>query len=71
MKKNIELKKVYVVCVNSESGDEYGPFVFEKKPTDLFLKKFLKKECPDEFYSNNCGAWGSALHYEIKDCNIL
>jgi len=32
---------VWVVTGKSESGDEYGPVVFERKPTDKTLKQLV------------------------------
>ena len=73
MKKNAN-KLITVVLVKGESGDDYGPYLFSKKPTDKYLKEFLRKECPDEFCcEGDCGPgkWGSYLDIEIKECELL
>jgi hypothetical protein len=60
---------VWVVTAKSESSDDYGPWVFAKKPTDEELKAFCEKECPGEFECcdgedemDGPGEWGSYLH---------
>lgn len=66
-------KKITVVLVKSESGDDYGPYLFSSKPTDKYLEEFLRKECPDEFCcEGDCGpgTWGSYLHVSIKSAAI-
>lgn len=60
---------VWVVTAKSESSDDYGPWVFAKKPTDDELKKFCQEQCPGEFEDcgdesdpDGPGEWGSYLH---------
>lgn len=61
---------VWVVTAKSESGDEYGPWIFAHKPTDEELFQVSKERCPGEFedFSDNeeepdgPGSWGSYLH---------
>jgi hypothetical protein len=64
---------VWVVTAKSESSDEYGPWVFEREPTDEQLEAFCRKECPQEFgiyesdeddleENDGPGDWGSYLH---------
>lgn len=58
------IRWVSVFTAKSESGDEYGPWVFHRTPTDKQLVEFLKKECPGEFdvEEPGPGAFGSYLH---------
>jgi len=62
---------VWVVTAKSESSDDYGPWIFAKKPTDEELKRFCQEECSGEFVDddnldedpgNGPGTWGSYLH---------
>ena len=37
--------KIYnILSVRSESGDDYGPYIFDYKPTDEELLEFLREE---------------------------
>lgn len=68
--------KLTVVLVHSESGDDYGPFLFSKKPTDAQLKAFLQERCPGEFEDeaedgDGPGEWGSYLHVRITEREVL
>jgi hypothetical protein len=60
------MKKVHVCSVMSESSDHYGPFVFEKKPTDRKLLAFLKERCGSEAdeTANGPGWKGTYLHLD-------
>lgn len=40
--------QVHVLSISSESGDDYGPFLFGKKPSDRELFDFLNEQCPGE-----------------------
>lgn len=58
----------YILLVKSESGDDYGPWLFTHKPTDKELKQFLKRECGWEFENNRGpGEWGSYLHIDWRE----
>lgn len=46
--------KVWVVTGRSESGDDYGPWVYSSKPSEKFLKQMLKENFPDEFDDDGC-----------------
>lgn len=52
---------VWCVTGHSESGDDYGPWLFNKKPTQKQLKKLLKEDCPGE-WDDGPGAFGSYVH---------
>jgi hypothetical protein len=41
--------KIYEVRVKSESGDDYGSFLFDGKPNDDQLEKVLRENCPGEW----------------------
>lgn len=60
------MKSVWVIFMKSESGDNYGPYVFDKEPTDDQLKDFLKEHCPGDFDDDEDGpgVFGSYLHIE-------
>ena len=57
-------QRVHVVSVHTESGDNYGPFVFERKPDDARLKAFLRKRLPsDDLDSDEGPGWcGTYVH---------
>lgn len=65
---------VCVITGHSESGDDYGPWVFDKKPSDKFLKSFLKEVAPGEFFDgmddDGPGIFGSELHLHFMTCTI-
>lgn len=66
------MKKVWVVNANSESGDDYGPYLFDKKPTDKELETFMKDYWPDEFpeEKDGPGKWGSYLYISLVESEI-
>lgn len=56
--------KLHVLSVTSESGDDYGPFLFRKKPNDADLLTFLQghtSECDAE-QDDGPGWKGTHLH---------
>jgi hypothetical protein len=59
-----EKKFVYVVSAKSEGCDDYGPWVFAKKPSMKQLEKFLREKCEEDFTEENDGPgeWGSYLY---------
>lgn len=64
---------VCVITGHSESGDDYGPWVFDKKPSDEFLKKILAEYAPGEYPPNEDdgpGIFGSELHLHFHTCTI-
>ena len=66
------MKTVWVVSVNTESGDVYDPIVFDKKPSDKQLFKFFRERNPEEFEGGDegPGEWGSYLHVGIEECEV-
>lgn len=71
---NLEsLGEVVVVTGHSESGDDYGPWVFDKKPSDEFMKAWLKEFAPgdfDEDEEEGPGDYGSYVHLSYHNCTI-
>jgi hypothetical protein len=64
--------KVYVLSVNSESGDTMPPTVFRKKLSEEDLEKFLREQYPDEFVGDDGpGEFGSYLYTEWEECEVL
>jgi hypothetical protein len=59
---------INILTVKSESGDDYGPFLFKKKLTDKQLLKFLQKECPGDCVvdeeDEGPGFMGTYLHVQ-------
>jgi hypothetical protein len=61
---------IHVLSVQSESGDDYGPFLFKERISGEQLLEFLKThtaECEVEDYSgpdeDGCPGWmGTYLH---------
>lgn len=71
--KNDTVQTVVVITGKSESGDDYGPWVFDKKPSDKFLKKFLAEVAPGEYPGiddDGPGIFGSELHLWFNTCTI-
>lgn len=72
-KKTESLDVVCVITGHSESGDDYGPWVFDKKPDDEFLKKFLAEHAPGEYppsEDDGPGIFGTELHLRFLACTI-
>lgn len=68
--KNKTKNTVCVINVKSESGDDYGPYVFLERPTDDDLEKLLRKTAPDE-WDDGCGWRGSYLRITIHEgCSV-
>lgn len=65
--------KVYVTTAKSESGDDYGPFVFSAAPSMAQVEAFWRKEAPQEFTEENDGPsdWGSYLTHYIAEVDLL
>lgn len=67
--------KVIVVTGKSESGDNYGPWVFDKKPSGrqlhLFLKENVSSEFPGEGSEDGPGVYGSYLHIDIYEVEVM
>ncbi len=75
-----EGKKVVVVTGHSESGDDYGPWVFEQRPSEEFMEAFLREEAPGEFLDDEeyevmedegPGDFGSFVSLKYSECVIL
>ena len=56
------MRSVWVVTGKSESGDDYGPWVFKTKPSQKRLKKLLREEAPGEWEEDGPGDFGSYVH---------
>jgi len=58
--------KIWSVTGESESGDDYGPWLFNKKPTDKQLELMLRTdydyEFPDAEDGEGPGSYGSYIH---------
>lgn len=60
--------KVWILTAKSESGDDYGPWVFRKPPTNAEITKFLLKRVPSEFEGGDGpGHAGSYLHVTLVE----
>lgn len=60
--------KVWVVTGHSESGDDYGPVVYVKKPDDKVLKALVGSWDADDW--DGPGDYGSYVHLEIEECEV-
>ncbi len=70
---NLEsLGEVVVVTGHSESGDDYGPWVFDRKPSDEFMKAFLKEYAAGEWEDDEDGPghYGSYVHLRFHSATI-
>lgn len=55
--------RVWVIFAKSESGDLWGPWVFERKPSDDELETIFRDECSAEWDGDDGpGFRGSYLH---------
>lgn len=63
------MARVWVVTAVSESTDNYGPYVFSKKPSDRMLEHFFRGKCPGEWEPDGPGDWGSWLYVTVKRCD--
>ncbi len=63
------MKTAWCITGHSESGDDYGPWLFNKKPTDEQMEAILREDCPGEWDDEGPGAFGSYVHlskpYEV------
>lgn len=57
-------EKVWVVTAKSESGDDYGPWVFSEKPTEARLKRLVRTQGEDGEDCDGPGDFGSYLHVD-------
>ena len=66
---------VTVIIGKSESGDDYGPWVFYNTPSEKELEVFLREECVGEFPEENedegPGIFGSYLYVSIHEIEVL
>ncbi|MGY5795172.1 hypothetical protein ACXHXM_34015 len=49
--------QVWVMTGSTESGDDYGPYVFADKPSEAQMQELLKRDMPFEFEDAD-GPWG-------------
>jgi hypothetical protein len=40
---------MWILSLNSESGDVYDPILVDEQPSEEVLEKFLRNNYPDEF----------------------
>ncbi len=61
--------KVWVVTGESESSDNYGPFVLSKKPTKAKLKEICKQcDWPED--EGGPGDFGSYTYLTVTPCVV-
>lgn len=64
--------KVYVMSFKTESGDDLGSWIFNKKPTDKQLEKILREDYPGEWDDDGPGIFGSYIHVtESREATII
>jgi len=42
-------QKIHALTINSESGDDYGVYIWKNKPSDEILEAWLRKNFEQEF----------------------
>lgn len=70
---NLEIMgEVVVVTGHSESGDDYGPWVFNSRPSDEFMKAWLKEFAAGDFEDDEDGPgdYGSYVHLKFHESSI-
>lgn len=67
--------KFWLLCINSEFGDDYGAHIFKNKPSDEALKKWFKKNFRSAFdsdFEDGSGIFGSYLYTQwYKDKEVI
>lgn len=64
-----EKKTIWVVVGRSESGDDYGPKVFQEEPTDEELKA-LALSWDVDGDGKGPGDYGTYIHIKIKETEV-
>ena len=59
----------YIVSARSELGDEYGPFFFQKRPTNNDLYEIIKGT-GEKLHIGGPGEFGSYVHLKVKEVEI-
>lgn len=66
---------VVVVTAHSESGDDYGPWVFDQKLSSRQLEQFLREmaegDFPEEGEEDGPGDFGSYLFVTISETTVI
>lgn len=63
-----QLHGLQILQLSTESGDHYGPFVFDEELTEDELEDFLREEFPDEWLDDNGpGFRGSYIYADWSD----
>lgn len=71
IKKKVQKQVVFVVSCETESGDNCGPYVFAKKPTDRQLEAFWRNLLPDEFdVDDGPGRWNSLRFPSVEEATV-
>lgn len=70
--------KFWTATITSESGDDYGAFIFKEKPSKEKLKKWLAEEFPgdadpDEYEGKEKGPgiFGTYLYVEWNESEVI
>lgn len=72
MKTPTQNQTVWVTMASSESGDDYGPYVFTHKLTANELEAFWREECPGECEDDDGpGNWGTYLHVSLVERTLI
>lgn len=61
-------QKVWVITADSESGDDYGPYLFSKKPSKKDEEEIVK--LLDYEDGNGPGDYGSFVYLKVDECLI-
>jgi len=57
--------EIWVLSATSESGDDYGPWVFSSRPHEDQIEEFLREQCPSEWEDEGPGFRESYLHINL------
>lgn len=68
--KTEQVGEVVVVTGHSESGDDYGPWVFTKRPSEEYMEAFLREYAPGEWDDDGPGDFGSYVYLSYHECSI-
>lgn len=61
--------KFWIITGNSESGDEYGPELYDHEPTRKEKRDFIEST-GEELDCDGPGAFGSYVHLKVKETHV-
>jgi len=63
------MKTIWILTAHSESGDDFGPLAFSKKPTEAKLKK-IAFDWDGEETEDGPGDYGSYVYLDLSEVEV-